>query len=145
MLSLSLNIYTAVCSELGRSPPNLYIFDRSNPSIYIQPLLRAIYVRSMFEMFSRFCLQNPPCSCQRFSHNRSFVYSNSKTMPNKFPFCGKLCEVSRMSHHRKIYIEIDGTMVLLGHVRITNDDEVLSIWIDHMMKLYHPEYTEDEL
>ena len=50
-----------------------------------------------------------------------------------------------MSHHRKIYIEIDGSMVEFGFVRITNDDEVLSIWIDHMMKLFHPEYTGDEL
>lgn len=44
-----------------------------------------------------------------------------------------------MSHHRKIYIDENGTTIELGHVRITNDGEILSIWIDHMKKLFHPE------
>ena len=44
-----------------------------------------------------------------------------------------------MSHHRKIYMDVDGTTIEVGHVRITNDDEVLSIWIEHMKKLFHPE------
>jgi len=47
-----------------------------------------------------------------------------------------------MSHHKKIYIEVDGTQIELGHVRITNDDEILSIWIDHMKKLFFPEFSE---
>jgi len=44
-----------------------------------------------------------------------------------------------MSHHKKIYIEDDGTQIELGHVRITNEGEILSIWIDHMKRLFHPE------
>ena len=47
-----------------------------------------------------------------------------------------------MSHHKKIYIDVDGTHIELGHVRITNDDEILSIWITHMRKLFHPEEEE---
>ena len=47
-----------------------------------------------------------------------------------------------MSHHKKIFIEVDGTQIELGHVRITNDDQVLSIWIDHMKTLFHPEEEE---
>ena len=47
-----------------------------------------------------------------------------------------------LSHHKKIFIEVDGTHIELGHVRITNEDEILSIWIDHMKKLFHPEVTE---
>tara|TARA_R110000744_G_scaffold368028_1_gene477756 strand:+ start:327 stop:479 length:153 start_codon:yes stop_codon:yes gene_type:complete len=50
-----------------------------------------------------------------------------------------------MSHHKKIYIEIDGTTIELGHVRITNDDKILSIWIEHMKKLFHPELGDEEL
>ena len=48
-----------------------------------------------------------------------------------------------MSHHKKIFIEVDGTQIELGHVRITNDDRVLSIWIDHMMTLFKPECEEE--
>jgi hypothetical protein len=36
-------------------------------------------------------------------------------------------------------MEIDGTTIEIGYARITNDDEVLSIWIEHMKKLFHPE------
>ena len=36
-------------------------------------------------------------------------------------------------------MDVDGTTIEVGHVRITNDDEVLSIWIEHMKKLFHPE------
>ena len=48
-----------------------------------------------------------------------------------------------MSHHKKIYIEIDGTTIELGHVRITNDDKVLSVWIDHQRQLFLPEGEEE--
>lgn len=44
-----------------------------------------------------------------------------------------------MSHHRRIFIDVDGTQIELGHVRITNEGEILSIWIDHMKRLFHPE------
>jgi len=43
-----------------------------------------------------------------------------------------------MSHHKKIFIEVEGTQIELGHVRITNDDKILSIWISHMQQLFKP-------
>ena len=47
-----------------------------------------------------------------------------------------------MSHHRTIFMMVDGAVVDIGHVRITNDNEILSIWIPHMTKLFLPEVTE---
>ena len=47
-----------------------------------------------------------------------------------------------MSHHQRIYIsrgEID-----IGYVRITNDGEILSIWIDHQKKLFLPEVKKND-
>lgn len=46
--------------------------------------------------------------------------------------------VGILSHHKKIYIDVEGTQIELGHVRITNDDEVLSVWIDHQRMLFVP-------
>jgi hypothetical protein len=48
-----------------------------------------------------------------------------------------------MSHHRKIvFIDESGTTIELGHVRITNDGEILSIWVDHMKRLFKPEVDD---
>jgi len=34
-----------------------------------------------------------------------------------------------MSHHKKISIEVDGNQIEVGHLRITNDGKILSIWM----------------
>ena len=39
-----------------------------------------------------------------------------------------------MSHHVKIYI--DGPLGHIGHARITNDGEILSIWIKDQQQLF---------
>ena len=53
--------------------------------------------------------------------------------------------VAVMSHHRTIYIAstLHGGMVPIGYVRITNDDKVLSIWIQDQGQLFHPEEVEE--
>ena len=49
-------------------------------------------------------------------------------------------EVSRMSHHERIY-GIGGN-VDIGYIRVRNDGVILSIWIDHMKMLFVPENPE---
>jgi len=45
-----------------------------------------------------------------------------------------------MSHHKNIYMMIDGEMVKIGHGRVTNGRmRVLSIWITSQQMLYLPE------
>lgn len=55
---------------------------------------------------------------------------------------GRLVGGLEMSHHKKLYIEVEGTTIEVGHVRITNDDKILSIWISHMQVLFKPEGSE---
>jgi len=49
-----------------------------------------------------------------------------------------------MSHHQTIY---NAHNEPLGHMRITNDGEVLSIWIDSngFKGLFHPETKQQSL
>jgi hypothetical protein len=45
-----------------------------------------------------------------------------------------------MSHHKTIFIlDGNGDPFPMGHVRITNDGEVLSIWISGQQRLFFPE------
>ena len=45
-----------------------------------------------------------------------------------------------MSHHKNIYMMIDGEMVKIGHGRVTNGRmRVLSIWIRSQQMLFLPE------
>jgi len=55
---------------------------------------------------------------------------------------GRLVGGLEMSHHKSIYMIVDGTEVEIGYVRITNELEILSIWIPHMKKLFKPEGSE---
>jgi hypothetical protein len=43
-----------------------------------------------------------------------------------------------MSHYRTLYIDVEGTTIEFGRVRITNDDEVLSIYVFHLQRLFLP-------
>lgn len=46
-----------------------------------------------------------------------------------------------MSHHKKIYI--DAPIGHIGHVRITNDGKILSIWIKDQKQLFVPDGEEE--
>jgi len=47
-----------------------------------------------------------------------------------------------MSHHKPIYIYIQGEQVKVGHVRITNTGTIMSVWIsnDVQQMLFLPEH-----
>jgi len=47
-----------------------------------------------------------------------------------------------LSHHKPISIFYGGDRQIIGYVRITNDGEVLSVWIDKQKQLFLPEVTE---
>lgn len=46
-----------------------------------------------------------------------------------------------MSHHKSIFIKYGGDPVYVGYVRMTNEGQVLSVWIDSKVQqqLFHPE------
>jgi len=39
-----------------------------------------------------------------------------------------------MSHHKKIFIEVHGKQIKIGHLRVTNDGKILSIWMHPYMR-----------
>lgn len=49
-----------------------------------------------------------------------------------------------MSHHKPISIVVGGARINIGYVRMTNDAEVISIWIDNQVQrqLFVPEVSE---
>ena len=63
-------------------------------------------------------------------------------MSSKHETCITMPEVSRMSHHVKIYI--DGPLGHIGHARITNDGKILSIWIKDQQQLFVPDNQGEE-
>jgi len=52
-----------------------------------------------------------------------------------------------MSHHLMIYSAEGEDIIPVGHLRITNEGEVLSVWIDRkgFMGLFHPETKQQSL
>ena len=34
-----------------------------------------------------------------------------------------------MSHHKSIYMRVDGELIKIGYARVTNEKEILSVWI----------------
>lgn len=76
------------------------------------------------------------------NHSSEWRSRDVVVLSNRQTISSRMCEVSRMSHHERIYA-IGGNLDI-GYIRIRNDGVILSIWIDteKQKMLFLPEHPE---